>query len=42
MGAVSFGSRGLWVNRGRIPDEYDEWPARMKIADLNALPLLTL
>jgi 2-haloacid dehalogenase len=37
MASVSVGFRGLWVNRGKLPDEYlDFAPARV-LSDLNEL-----
>ncbi len=42
MGAATFGFRPIWVNRAGMPDEYtDQRPAQV-VADLSALPSLTL
>jgi 2-haloacid dehalogenase len=42
MGAASFGFNAVWVNRGRMPDEYpDAQPSRV-IATLAELPALGL
>jgi len=38
MGAVSFGFKAFWVNRGRAPDEYVDLSPLRQIPDLNALP----
>jgi 2-haloacid dehalogenase len=38
MGAVSFGFKAFWVNRGRAPDEYVDFSPLRQIPDLNALP----
>jgi 2-haloacid dehalogenase len=40
MGAASFGFRAAWVNRGRGPDEYLEYPPVRVLADLSGLPSL--
>lgn len=37
MASVSVGFRGLWVNRGKLPDEYFDFPPRQELADLNEL-----
>jgi 2-haloacid dehalogenase len=37
MGAVSFGFRTLWVNRGKMPDEYADYPPMQTISDLSSL-----
>jgi 2-haloacid dehalogenase len=37
MGAVSFGFRALWVNRGKMPDEYADYPPMQTISDLSSL-----
>jgi 2-haloacid dehalogenase len=42
MGAASFGFRPVWVNRARSPDEYPNLPAAQTVADLGALPSLTV
>lgn len=42
MGAASFGFQPVWINRARGPDEYpDHAPVRV-VADLSALPSLSL
>jgi 2-haloacid dehalogenase len=40
MGAVSFGFRALWVNRGKMPDEYVDFPPQRMLGDLHALATL--
>lgn len=40
MGAASFGFHAVWVNRGRLPDEYSDRPPRHIIASLAELPAL--
>jgi 2-haloacid dehalogenase len=42
MGAVSFGFKGVWVNRARMPDEYADQPPLRQIPDLADLPNLDL
>lgn len=37
MAATSVGFNGVWVNRGKMPDEYLDFPPRQTLADLNAL-----
>jgi 2-haloacid dehalogenase len=37
MGAASFGFKTLWVNRGRVPDEYTELRPFREISDLASL-----
>ena len=37
MAAVSVGFHGLWVNRGKMPDEYFDFPPRQELNDLSAL-----
>ncbi len=37
MAGVSVGFRGLWVNRGKMPDEYLDFPPQQTLDDLNAL-----
>ena len=37
MGAVSFGFRALWVNRGKMPDEYADCSPAQIIGDLTGL-----
>lgn len=38
MGAASFGFQAIWVNRGRMPDEYSDQPPQHMIASLAELP----
>jgi 2-haloacid dehalogenase len=38
MGAASFGFQAIWVNRGRMPDEYPDRPPRHTITSLAELP----
>ena len=40
MAGVSVGFRGLWVNRGKMPDEYPDFAPAKILADLS--PLATL
>ena len=40
MASVSVGFRGLWVNRGKLPDEYLDFPPLRTLSDLNALTAL--
>jgi 2-haloacid dehalogenase len=42
MGAASFGFRPVWVNRAGLPNEYADLPAARTVADLAALPSLTV
>jgi 2-haloacid dehalogenase len=37
MGAVAFGFHGLWVNRGKMPDEYLDCPPARVLGDLSEL-----
>jgi len=37
MASVSVGFRGLWINRGKMPDEYFDFPPRQELSDLNEL-----
>src|SRR5512146_35331 len=37
MASVSVGFNGLWVNRGKMPDEYFDFPPRRQLLDLNEL-----
>ena len=37
MASVSVGFRGLWVNRGKMPDEYFDFPPQRELVDLNEL-----
>ena len=38
MAGASVGFRALWVNRGKLPDEYLDFPPAKILADLNSLP----
>jgi 2-haloacid dehalogenase len=40
MGAASFGFHAVWVNRGRMPDEYSDRAPQHVIASLADLPAL--
>ncbi|MGH6725486.1 MAG: haloacid dehalogenase type II [Pseudolabrys sp.] len=40
MAGTSVGFRGIWVNRGKMPDEYSDFPPREVLADLNSLATL--
>jgi 2-haloacid dehalogenase len=42
MGAAAFGFRAVWVNRGRMPDDYAELPPLRQVNDLAGLAALTL
>jgi 2-haloacid dehalogenase len=42
MGAAAFGFRPIWVNRTGMPDEYIEHAPLRVVADLSALPALSL
>jgi 2-haloacid dehalogenase len=37
MASVSVGFTGLWVNRGKMPDEYFDFAPRQVLADLSSL-----
>jgi 2-haloacid dehalogenase len=37
MASVSVGFRGLWVNRGKMPDEYLDFPPKQALSDLTSL-----
>jgi 2-haloacid dehalogenase len=37
MGAVAFGYDALWVNRGKMPDEYFDYMPAQTIGDLNGI-----
>lgn len=37
MASVSVGFQGLWVNRGKMPDEYSEFPPTRVLSDLSGL-----
>jgi 2-haloacid dehalogenase len=39
MASVSVGFRGLWVNRGKMPDEYSDFPPQRVLSDLSSLAL---
>ena len=40
MAGVSVGFRGLWVNRGKMPDEYFDYPPQRELDDLSGLAAL--
>ena len=40
MAGASVGFRALWVNRGKMPDEYLDFPPKHTLADLNSLATL--
>jgi 2-haloacid dehalogenase len=40
MASVSVGFRGLWVNRGKMPDEYLDFPPTNTLSDLSSLASL--
>jgi 2-haloacid dehalogenase len=40
MAGTSAGFRALWVNRGKMPDEYLEFPPQQVLSDLNSLATL--
>ena len=40
MAGVSVGFRGVWVNRGKMPDEYLDFPPAKTLADLSSLASL--
>jgi 2-haloacid dehalogenase len=42
MGAAAFGFQPIWVNRGRMPEEYADRPAHRVVHDLAALPSLAI
>lgn len=37
MGATAFGFRTVWINRGKAPDEYPDFPAAAVVSDLRGL-----
>jgi 2-haloacid dehalogenase len=37
MASVSVGFHGLWINRGKMPDEYFDFPPERELNDLNEL-----
>ena len=37
MAGISVGFRGIWVNRGKMPDEYLDFPPAKTLADLSSL-----
>jgi 2-haloacid dehalogenase len=37
MAGTSVGFRGIWVNRGKMPDEYLDFPPHQTLSDLKAL-----
>lgn len=40
MASVSVGFHGLWINRGKMPDEYFDFPPERELNDLNELAAL--
>lgn len=40
MAAISAGFHGVWVNRGKMPDEYFDFPPERTLNDLSALAAL--
>jgi 2-haloacid dehalogenase len=40
MAASSVGFRGIWVNRGKMPDEYLDFPPQQTLSDLSGLASL--
>lgn len=40
MAGASVGFRGIWVNRGKMPDEYLDFPPKQALADLSGLAAL--
>ncbi|MBI4274200.1 MAG: haloacid dehalogenase type II [Rhizobiales bacterium] len=40
MGAIACGFRGVWVNRGKMPDEYFDQRPEIVLPDLTSLPAL--
>jgi len=42
MGAAAFGFQAVWVNRGRMPDEYADQPPQHIITTLAELPALVV
>jgi len=40
MAAVTNGFRGIWVNRGKAPDEYLDFPPARTLGDLSGLAAL--
>ncbi len=40
MAGISAGFRALWVNRGKMPDEYLDFPPRQTLGDLSGLAAL--
>jgi 2-haloacid dehalogenase len=37
MGATAFGFRTVWINRGKAPDEYPDFPPAAVVSDLTGL-----
>jgi 2-haloacid dehalogenase len=37
MAAVSVGFQGVWINRGKMPDEYSDFPPARVLSDLSGL-----
>jgi hypothetical protein len=40
MGASSFGFGTVWLNRARMPNEYEDLPPLREISELATLPTL--
>ena len=40
MASVSVGFRGLWINRSKMPDEYQDFPPARVLSDLSGLAAL--
>jgi len=40
MAAISVGFHGLWVNRGKMPDEYFDFPPQQELYNLSGLEAL--
>ena len=40
MASVSVGFHGLWINRGKMPDEYFDFPPERELNDLNEMVAL--
>ena len=40
MAGTSVGFRGIWVNRGKMPDEYLDFPPAQTLGDLSSLAAL--
>jgi len=40
MAGTSVGFNSYWINRGKMPDEYLDFPPKQALSDLNALTAL--